>query len=142
MTNQVEIRDVAKETLYMLEYFNPKFIAKIPLSFMNNLKEIAKGSNMIVKVDRSRKLKDQPILEETKELIALIYYSYIATEEQKKELTEIWSENERVYQEELRKKYNPDNLFKKKTIEKEDNLQIVEYKRNILQKILDKIRNK
>ena len=113
MTNQVEISNVAKETLYILEYFNPEFVAKIPLNFKNDLKDIAKNSNMTIRIEENRKLKEQPILEETKELIALIYYSYVATEEQKKKLTEIWSENEKVFQEELREKYNPDNIFKK-----------------------------
>lgn len=122
MTNQVEISDVAKETLYILEYFNPEFVAKIPLSFKNNLKEIAKSSNMTVKIERSKKLKEQPVLEETKELIALIYYSYVATEEQKMKLTEIWCENEKVYQEELREKYNPDNIFKENNKIQEENV--------------------
>ena len=130
MTNQVEISNVAKETLYILEYFNPEFVAKIPLNFKNNLKEIAKNSNIIVKIDRNRKLKEQPILEETKELIASIYYSYVATEEQKKELIEIWSENERVFQEELRKKYNPDNIFKKNTqLQEKEELGLLEIKK-------------
>ena len=140
--NQVEISDVARETIYILQYFNPQFIAKIPTDFINNLKEIAKKSNIPIKIDRNKKLKEQEIFEETKDLISLIYYSYIATEEQKKELTKIWNENELLYQEELREKYNPDNIFKKKMSQKADNMQMIEYKRNIFQKILKKIYEK
>lgn len=140
MTNQVEISDVAKETLYILEYFNPEFVAKIPIRFKNNLKEIAKNSNRKVKVERNRKLKEQPILEETKELIASIYYSYVATEEQKKELIEIWSENEKVFQEELRKKYNPDDIFKKnRQLQEKEELGLVEIKENRLTAFFRKI---
>ena len=36
-------------------------------------------------------------------------------------------------------KYNPDNIFNKKMSQKADNMQMIEYKRNIFQKILNKI---
>ena len=38
------------------------------------------------------------------------------TEEEKQELIKHYTENERKYQEELRKKYNTDNIFQKKKI--------------------------
>lgn len=141
MTSQAEISDVARETVYILEYFNPEFIAKIPTNFLNTLKELSQKSNIPVSIDRNKKLKEQEVLGETKDLISLIYYSYIATEEQKKELTELWSKNELLYQEELREKYNPDNIFKKKP-KKEENVQMIVYKKNIFQRILDKIKKR
>ena len=54
-------------------------------------------------------------------------------------------ENERKYQEELREKYNPDDIFKKKQVDvkkeeiKEENVQMVEYKEPILRRIVNKI---
>ena len=69
---------------------------------------------------------------------------------EKQKLLQIYSNNEKNYQAELREKYNPDNLFKKQknyvqnlennTITEET--KIVEYKeKNFLQKIFDKIKH-
>lgn len=142
MTNQTEISNIAKETVYVLEYFDSEFIAKIPSDFVNNLKKIAKESDITIKIDRNKKLKEQSLLEGTKDLIALIYYSYVATEEQKKELIKLWNENELLYQEELREKYNPNNIFQNRSVEKIENMEMIEYKRNIFQKIWDKMKYK
>ena len=53
-------------------------------------------------------------------------------------------ENDQKYQEELRQKYNPDNIFSKKNkniIEIEDNkTQLIEYKETIFRRILNKIK--
>lgn len=51
---------------------------------------------------------------EAKEILALVYRDYIADDKERAELFEKESEEERKYQEELREKYNPDNLFNKK----------------------------
>lgn len=140
MTNQLEINDVAKETISLLDYFDPSFTSKIPNNVINKLQEMAKNSNKTVKIDNHKKLKEQEILDETKDLIALIYYSYIANEKQKEELTEIWNENEKLYQKELREIYNPDKLFKKETVKKE-NLAMLEYKKSFVEKCLEIIKN-
>jgi len=53
--------------------------------------------------------------------------------------------NEKKYQEELRERYNPDNIFKNKKEEniiKEETHALVEYKeKTIIQRIFDKIKN-
>lgn len=138
---KIEIRDVAKETVCVLDYFEPNFISKIPEYVLTSLKELAEKSNINIKVDRNKKLKEQAISEETKDFIALIYYNYIATEEQKTQILEIWNQNESLYQEEIRKRYNPDNIFKKEIVKEEDNLAMIEYKKNIFQKMLEKIKS-
>lgn len=138
---KIEIRDVAKETVCVLDYFEPQFISKIPEYVLTNLKELAEKSNIKVIIDRNKELKEQAISEETKDFIALIYYNYIATKEQKTQILEIWNQNELLYQEEIRKKYNPDDIFKKEIVKEEDNLAMVEYKKNIFQKMLEKIKS-
>ena len=67
-------------------------------------------------------------------------------ENEKKELIKLYSENDKRKEEELRERYNPDNLFKKKGQIVEDNkinqeyTQLIEYKeQNIFKKILSKI---
>lgn len=48
-------------------------------------------------------------------MIALFHLNYWCnSEEEKKELEELFKDNEEKYQIEIRKKYNPDDIFKKK----------------------------
>ena len=84
MKKKIEMNDIAKQTIEVLNYFNSDFISKISSKFLNKLKELSKNSNIIVKVDENKKLKEQNISKESKELIALIYYYYIAKKEEKK----------------------------------------------------------
>ena len=46
----------------------------------------------------------------------MLMLNYIANEQEKNEINNILAENEKKYEEELKEKYNPDNLFKKKVI--------------------------
>lgn len=130
-----EISNVAKETICVLNYFDNSFISKIPINFLNEMKNLAKESNLIVKIDKNKKLEEQDLLEETKDMLSLIYYSYIATKEEKDEIKSIWNNNELLYQEELKEKYNVDNMFKENGKEQENKLIIIEDKKGILQDI-------
>ena len=65
-------------------------------------------------------------------------------DDEKNILLRKYEQNEKVYQEKLIEKYNPNNIFKTKnpeTIENTSNMVgIVEYKESIIKKILNKIR--
>lgn len=139
MIEKVEINDIAKETLSILYYFNSNFIKKIPKYFINELEQLAKNSNLVIHIDKNKSLSEQNILLETKELIALIYYSYIATEIEKEEITKIWNENERLYEEKIKIKYNNNNMFADINQEKNNNA-IVKYEKNIFRDILEKLK--
>ncbi len=137
--NQIGINDIAKETLYILDYFNPVVVSKIPNHVLKLLKEFAEKSYILVNIDKNKKLKDQNISDDTKDLLSLIYYNYIATESEKKEILEIWNKNELLYQRHIKIKYNIDDIFKKKIVQEENELIITENKENILQKIIYRI---
>ena len=140
MTDSQEINDVAKETIYVLKNFNPTFTSKISKRILKDLEELAKTSKKEVKIDKTKSLKDQNILPETKDMIALLYYNYIALPEEKKEIIQKWNENESRYQERLRRKYNLDNVFKKENTKENNNTSMIEYKKNIFQRIFEKIK--
>lgn len=71
-------------------------------------------------------IKDQNLKEETLAIIALLNLQYWCKDEKEKQrLQQIYANNENKYQAELREKYNPDNIFKKKENTKE-NLKIEE----------------
>lgn len=85
--------------------------------------------------------------EETLALIALLNLQYWCKDEaEKQRLKSVYSKNEEVYQEMLREKFNPDNIFNKKDIIAEEKketqcLQVVEYKEPLFRKVLNKIMN-
>lgn len=140
MTDSQEINDIAKETIYVLKNFNPTFTSKISKRILKDLEELAKTSKKEVKIDKTKSLKDQNILPETKDMIALLYYNYIALPEEKKEIIQKWNENEARYQERLRRKYNLDNVFKKENTKENNNTSMIEYKKNIFLRIFEKIK--
>ena len=77
MINETKYIDTAYETLYILNHCDKEFISKIPIKILNNLKEIAKDSSKKINLLPNKKLKDQNISDETKELISVIYINYI-----------------------------------------------------------------
>lgn len=92
-------------------------------------------------------VREQNLKSQTLALIALLNLQYWCKNEQEKErLKRVYANNENKYQEELRKKYNSDNIFKKKinqnkTEEKiEESNYLTEYKENIFIKLLNKIK--
>ena len=93
MMEQVEISNAAKEVLCLCEYFDPEIVMKIPESFLLKLKELASTSNIIVDIDYKKKLTEQKISETAKDILALIYYSYIIRSEEKLNLKEAWDKN-------------------------------------------------
>lgn len=147
MIEQIEICNVAKETIELLRYFDSNFVSKISVDFLNFLRQLAEKSSITVTIDKNKKLKEQNVSEECKSLISLIYHNYIANEEEKKNIEKIWNENEQRYQRKLSEKYNYEDIFKKKLENNEEvstneSLQLVKYeKHSFWTKILKNIKN-
>lgn len=143
--------NVSKETLEVLKYFDSAFISKIPESFLRAMKDLASKAIIDVKIDTTKSLKDQSISEDCKDMIALIYYNYVATKPERLEMTEIWQNNEKVYQKALYEKYNPDNVFENtiderlsnnnKNVQSSENLPTVVEEKGFIQKIINFIKN-
>ena len=114
----VETRDIAKETLEILECFNSDYKSKISKKFIKSLKELADASEIEVKVDPNKKLKEQEISEESKDFIALIYYTYIVDKNEKEKILKIWKENDSLFQDKLKQKYDMNKIFEERKNEK------------------------
>lgn len=132
--------DVYKEVLTILAYFDDELIKKIPDNVFKNLKELAADSEADFYINTEKDLENQNISEASIDLISLIYYDYIADENEKRKIMELWNENERKYQEKLREKYNVDNIFKKRIEEttKVEKISMIEHKK---ENIFDKIKS-
>lgn len=87
-------------------------------------------------------IEEQNLQEETWNLIAMVYLKYLCEDEkEKKELEQIYDENEKKYREEMKEKYNPEKILenrgKKNIVQQEEkNLPIKVQKESIIQKII------
>ena len=97
MIKQMEMKDIAKETIEFLKCFDHKSVSKIPYNFLKTLVILAQESDISVEIDRRLKLHEQNISEGCKDLLGLIYYNYIATDEEKSNILKLWNENGVVY---------------------------------------------
>ena len=116
---------------------------KIPQKLRDFFSE-EKDSNYIKGIDPKHPIKNQNLKEETLGIIALLNLQYWCEDEnEKQKLKEIYSKNEEVYQELLREKFNPDNIFKKKTsstnIEASKNMQMVVKKESTIKRFFHHI---
>ena len=90
-------------------------------------------------------MHEQRISREAKAILVWLFQKYFATPEENEKINQKLSENEEKYQEALRLEYNPDNLFPKEEektekIEEKQVPSVIE-KKNIFQRIIDKIKN-
>lgn len=101
---------------------------------------MAKKSKLEVKIDANKKLINQNISEETKDIISLIYYNYFADDKEKNEIAKIWKENDEKFQEESNEIYNIEKVFKSrnKNYIKSELPTVV--KKNWIEKIIEKVK--
>ena len=142
--NNKKYCDAMAEMLYYFNGIDENEIKKIPAKLMNYFKDNA-TKDYVCDFDYNRPLKELNLKDETKALICMIYINYICDNQEKKQkIISKLNENEIKYQEELKKKYSTENLFKNniKTSENENNqVALVEYKKDKwYRKIIMKIR--
>ena len=94
MAKMVDKKDIYKEVIIVLSNFNKEVIQKIPDSVFSKLIDLAADSTHTVNIDINKELEEQNLFEESKEMISLIYYKYIAEDDEKKELVKIWKDND------------------------------------------------
>ena len=60
---------------------------------------MAKDCSKQITLLPNKKLKEQNISEETKDFISGLYYTYIATPQEKKDILNTWQQNDKIYEE-------------------------------------------
>jgi hypothetical protein len=130
----------------ILSLMEEKYIEKIP----KKLREIFKNER---KKDYKPDIKSEIPLDEqnlqrkTFAILAMLNLNYWCEDDnERQKLISIYAENDIKKEEELREKYNPDNLFKnKESIEQtelEKNTALIEYRENnFLKKIINTIKS-
>lgn len=128
-----------KEVLHYLKGIREEDVNKIPKTIMNFLEENA-SKEYICDFDYTTPLKDLSITDEAKGIISFLCYSYWCdTEEEKQEFLNKLNENERLFQEELRKKYNSESFYKNLNNEKNLKETTLQENKSIIIRIFKKI---
>lgn len=139
-------REAFAEVLEVIKNSNQRILEKIPKKFITFLNE-NKDNNYIVKIDFTDENWDDSIKQETQAILALIYRDYIVSQEERARLLTEEKEEQIRIENELREKYNPDNLFKKQDQVKnteevmEEEVAMVEYKESIFKRFINKIKS-
>lgn len=142
----VAYSEAATEVLTILEHTEIEEVNKIPKNFIKFLKG---NSSKTYKpdFDFSKPINELNLKQKTQSILAIIYLKYWANEEEKKAFKKRIKENEEKYQQELKKQYSTDNLFKtKKGIienfenQTQKNLLPEVKKENFIQKIINKMK--
>ena len=142
----VQTQEIYSEVYSILNLLGESYIKKLPVSLFKMIKE-EKRQDYNPKYDSKINLEQQNIKRETLSMIALFHLNYWCnSDEEKNELKTLFKTNEEKHQAEIREKYNPDNLFKKRSLQQEENVvtnevAMVEYKESIFKRFINKIKN-
>lgn len=142
MDNETELAYAEVDAI--LELLEDEFVNRIPEKVRKFFKD-EKDKEYIPIIRSDIGLDEQDLKAETISILTLLQINYLCdSEEEKQEILNELQENDRLKEEELREKYNPDNIFKRRdekiiSTEKEE-IALVEYKnQNFIRKIINKI---
>ena len=131
-----------KEVSDILENTDEELIKKIPSKFIEFIRNNM-NKNYITNINREIRISEQKLLRETESILSLIYRTYWATEEEKKEFVE--EDFKKILDAETRKKENyigknVDEIFEKRTSENiEKNSLIVVKEEGFIKRIFKRI---
>lgn len=137
----IEYKSSISEVLDIINNMEDIYREKISTKFMEFLVK-NQNENYMNHMNPNPEINEQIKGKKTKEILAIIAYNYWYNEEQREEYKKRLKENEEIHQQELRKLYDTDNLFKRnRESEDTNNMQImVVQKKKWYQKIFEKIK--
>lgn len=142
MDNETELAYAEVDAI--LELLEDEFVNRIPEKVRKFFKD-EKDKEYKPTIRSDIGLDEQDLKAETISILTLLQLNYLCdSEEEKQEILNELQENDMLKEEELREKYNPDNIFKRRdekiiSTEKEEKA-LVEYKNhNFIRKIINKI---
>ena len=136
MINEISFSEAYDIILHM----DKELVKKIPEKFIKFVEQ-NKAENYKTNIDYSKSINQQELQKGTRVILSIIYRDYLCSSEKKKELMKNDEDELKRIEQELREKYNPDNLFKKKEKIEETTecVEIIEYKEeNFLIKLIKK----
>ena len=141
-TTNIDIQAFS-EVKCILDFLPIHYTEKLPKKLLNIINSLY-DEKFKIKINPNIELKKQNFTEDTKNIIAVLKYNYwCKNDEEKENLARMFKENEDKYQEDLREKYNPDNIFKnrKNKDTESNNLPVVIKKENLFIRALNFIKD-
>ena len=142
-----DFAQACSEVIHIIKNSSEEVKNKIPDQFINFLQENA-DKDFVANIDFNRENLENQLSKDAIAILGLIYRDYLVSSEERQMIL-YEEEQERLrYEKELREKYNPDNIFKKKNnniLEKDgdiqlNQIQLVEVKKSSwLKRLLSKI---
>lgn len=118
------------EILEILSFLDISEVNKIPQKILKVFNAFA-SKDYTNHLNPDIPLEEQDISKETTDLLALLTLNYwCESEDEKTELKNLLKDNEKLKNEELYNKYNPDNIFKKS-----ENIAVISNDNNIAEEI-------
>ena len=102
-----------KEVIEILKYVPQESVNKIPKTTLETF-EKKMDKDYVFNIDINKSFEEQNLLEETKDIFAVIFRDYWATPYQRERILAKEKYDLEKLEEEKREKYNPNNIFKKK----------------------------
>jgi len=154
MEKQMTDMSIVMAQVYcVLQYMPDEMLIKIPSQIQSNIASI-KSNTYHFEYDTTKELDEQDLLEETKDMLAAIYLTYICDKSRKEEVLESCKQNDAINDVAFQEKdvYNvfdnhneQENIKKIESIEDLDSFDettdIVEVKENAFTKFINKIKN-
>lgn len=102
-----------KEVIEILKYVPQESVNKIPKTMLETF-EKKMDKDYVFNVDINKTFEEQNLLEETKDIFAVIFRDYWATPYQRERIKAKEKYDRQKIEEEKANKYNPDDIFNKK----------------------------
>jgi hypothetical protein len=138
------VRCAYKEIYEILKIFPKELVDRIPKYKLDYIKQNMDES---YEYNITKETFDgKTMLDETAAILAILFRDYWATEKQKNKIINYHNTQREKIVNEIKEKYDPENVFKQRRIEQEkidekkENLSVVEYKENIFKKLFNKIK--
>ncbi len=141
----LQTQEICSEVYSILNLLGESYIKKLPVSLYNLIQK-EKKQDYNSQYDSKINLEQHNIRRESLAMIALFHLNYWCdSDEEKNKLKMLFRTNEEKYQAEIRERYNPDDIFKRRLAKTDEEtttntLAMVEYKESVIKKILNKIR--
>jgi hypothetical protein len=127
--------DTYEELYEILSLMDKTTVMKVPIDILNTIKE-QRNPEYQTRIDRNDIFNENNVKKETVDLLCYLDYHYWMDESKKAEVDRIRKEMLQEEENKKREQYNPNNLFKKEQILKNDlNTSLTEYKESLFVKL-------
>lgn len=136
------------EVLEILKHMDNKYVKKIPEKLIAFF-ERNSSKDYSFSLDNNKTLAEQKLKNKTLAILGMLNLNYwCENEEAKQKLLEKYYKEEKLYQQELSEKYNPDKIFNKQIIKNEiiknnsneKETDMIIYKETVFTRIINRIK--